>query len=203
MSREHFDQRVVEDFERELREALAIEPSPDFARQVRARIAARRAPVMWLRFALPIAAMCVLAVGLMIWMNREKDVVQLKPDATVKASTVNAPTVKASVAPEGSNLDTSKAASGFSRTLSAPVRIRPKAEPLPEPEIIVPPDRALALARLLELARSGSLNEEKLKPVASARPPATLEIAPLVVAPLSIPELETPSGTAQGGADRE
>jgi hypothetical protein len=219
MSREHFDQRVVDDFERDLREALAIEPSPDFARQVRARIAARRAPVMWWRFALPIAATCVLAVGLMIWMNLEKNV-RLKPDATVKASTVKASSTEkaasagnASVAPEGSNVD--PVASGFSRTLSrraAPERrttttrrvtVEPERPLAPEPEIIVPPDRALALARLLELARNGSLNEEKLKPVASARPPATLDVTPLVVAPLSVPELETPSGAAQGGADRE
>ena len=201
MSREQFDQRLIEECERELRDALAIEPSPDFARQVRARIAARPAPVVWWRFALPIAATCVMAVGFTVWMNREKEKdVRLTPEATVKAA----------VAPQGSNEDTSKVdtskantslvGSGFSRTLTT---TSPQSTPAPEPEIIVPPDRALALARLLELTRNGSLNEETLKPVAAARPPAELEIKPLVVAPILIPELETPSGTAQGGADRE
>ena len=189
MSREHFDQRVVDDFERELREALAIEPSPDFARQVRVRIAARPAPVMWWRFALPIAATCVLAVGLSVWTGRSR----VDP-ATQPAAGRDVPLMAER-----------KAVATVVRETPTPRTppLRPKAEPLPEPEIIVSPDRALALARLLELTRNGSLDEEKLKPVASARPPATLEITPLVVAPLSVPELETPSGTAQGGADRE
>lgn len=194
MSREQFDQRLIEELEHELRDALAIEPSPDFARQVRARIAARPAPVAWWKFALPIAATCVLAVGLVTWLRPAA--VQYGTPITQNPSRdipLMPETVTATVAPETST----------PTPRITPVRIEPTPAPAPEPEIIVPPDRALALARLLELTRNGSLNEETLKPVAAARPPAELEIKPLVVAPILIAELETPSGAAQGGADRE
>jgi hypothetical protein len=72
-----------------------------------------------------------------------------------------------------------------------------------EPEIIVPPDRAQALARLVELTRSGIVNEETLRPVASTVPPEALDVSPLVVSPIAVPEIETGSRTAPSGATRE
>jgi hypothetical protein len=196
MSRESFDQRVVEEFERELRDALAIEPSPDFARQVRARIAARRSPAVPWRFVLPIAAMCVLAVGLGMWMQ-----VGSKQDSSKVASGFSRTSPPTPAAPTTSADRTF----GTPRRTSTSLRVAVARENTiaPEPEIIVPPDRAEALERFLELTRNGALNEERLRPVAVAAPAATLEIKPLVVPPLSVPELETPSGAVQGGAERE
>ena len=88
MSRERFDQAIVEDLERDLREALTIEPSADFARQVRARIEQRPHGVMpaWFgwRGALAAAAVCVLAVGVG-WRATRDDAgasVRPKPDTT-------------------------------------------------------------------------------------------------------------------------
>jgi hypothetical protein len=195
MAREQFDQPVVEAFERELRDALAIEPSPEFARQVRARIAARRSPPVRWTYGLAAAAVCVLALGLGWWLrpgdvtpdrvqqSRHRDV-HLNPEIRVTAAV-------APVEPSG-------------ETSSAPrVSVRPKPETIAEPEVIVPPDRALALARFLELARAKAVTEETLKPIASTAAPEILEIKPLIVPAIAVPEIETPGAATEGGADRE
>ena len=72
-----------------------------------------------------------------------------------------------------------------------------------EPEVIVSPDRAVALARLLALARSGVVDEENLRPIAATAPPVSLEVAPLVVPPITVPEIDTGMRTAPGGAIQE
>ena len=196
MSREQFDQSLVEDFERELRDALAIEPSPDFARQVRARIDARLQPPVWWRFALPIAATCVLAVGAWIWLNRPAEIrhadVQMARQNDVVLERERS--VESAVAPP----DAAKEGPPTARVV---LPLKPEA--MPEPEVIVPPDRALALARLLQLARAGAVTEETLKPVASAAPPEILEIKALVVAPIAVPEIEIPTAAPESGTDRE
>ena len=195
MSREPFDQALVDQFERELRDALAIEPSPDFARQVRARIAARRPSRIRWTVGLAAAAVCVVAVGLGVWV-RPADV---RPGPTQNARHrdvhLNAEIrLKATVAPVDEVTDTPR---------TTYVRLRPQPERIAEPEVIVPPDRALALARLLQLAREGAVDEQTLQPVAAAASPATLEIEPLIVVPIPVAEIETPSAATQGGADRE
>jgi len=195
MSREPFDQALVDEFERELRDALAIEPSTDFARQVRARIASRRPSRIRWTVGFAAAAVCVLALGLGIWV-RSADV---RPDAPQNARHrdvhLNADVrLKATVAPVERSSETSR---------TTRVESRPAADRIPEPEVIVPPDRALALARFLELAREGAVTEETLKTVASAAAPATLEIKPLVVAPIALPDIEIPNAVTDGGTDRE
>jgi hypothetical protein len=207
MSREQFDEALVDAFERELRDALAIEPSADFAQKVRARIAARRAPVVWWRVALPVAAMCVFAIGLGLWSrstDEEKvstsvrraglDVQLHAEDGVVPTGPVKRATTVSAAAVRG----TGERESNTTRMVK-----RSSAEPAPEPEVIVPPDRALALRRFLEMARSGAVNEETLKPVAAAASPSVLEIEPIVVTPLSVPELEPQPGAAQAGVERE
>lgn len=195
MSREPFDQPLVDEFERELRDALAIEPSPDFARQVRARIASRRPSRMRWTVGFAAAAVCVLALGLRMWV-RSGDV---RPDAPQNATHrdvhLNADVrLKATVAPVEQSSETSR---------TTRVESRPAPGRSPEPEVIVPPDRALALARFLELAREGAVTEETLKTVAAAAAPATLEIKPLVVAPIALPDIEIPNAATEGGPDRE
>ncbi len=195
MSREPFDQALVGEFERDLRDALAIEPSPDFARQVRERIAARPPSRSSWTAGLAAAAACVAAVGLGMWI-RSADVRPGPPqNARHHDVHLNAEVrLKATVAPVERPSETSR---------TTRVELRPEPGRIPEPEVIVPPDRALALARLLQLAREGAVDEETLQPVASAASPATLEIKPLIVAPIPVPEVETPAAATQGGADRE
>ena len=193
MAREQFDQSVVDGFERELRDALAIEPSPEFACQVRARIAARRSPPLRWTYGLAAAAVCVLALGLGWWVT-SGDATSEGVQQAHRDVHLNPERVTATVAPVEASRETSPAPG---------VRLRPQPERMPEPEVIVPADRALALARFLELAREGAVTAETLKPVASAAAPATLEIKPLVVAPIALPDIETPNAVTEGGADRE
>ena len=68
MSREQSDHALVEQFERELQRALAIEPSPDFAQRVRRRIGQTSVNplagrVRWL-VPLAAAAACAAAIGI-------------------------------------------------------------------------------------------------------------------------------------------
>jgi hypothetical protein len=58
------------------------------------------------------------------------------------------------------------------------------------PEIIVPEENARAVARLLALARSGSINEEQLTPVAATVSSPTLDTPLLGVAAIVISDIE-------------
>jgi hypothetical protein len=194
MSRERFDEALVQELERELRDALAIEPSPDFAQKVRARIAARQSPAVWWKFALPVAAACALVVGLGVWGH-------WRPGESAGAIVQRAGS-DVGLRPEVRSKPDAKVSANRPKLAAVRTKVRTIPESTAEPEVIVPPDRAVALARFLELARRGAVNEETLKPVASAAPPPVLEIAPIVVTPLSVPELEPQSGV-QTGANRE
>jgi hypothetical protein len=195
MSREPFDQALVDEFERELRDALAIEPSPDFARQVRARIASRRPSRMRWTVGFAAAAVCLLAVGFGMWMRSEdRGRVRVQHAGHRDIHLRTEARVRPTVVPADEVTDTPR---------TTRVRLRPQPERIAEPEVIVPADRALALARFLELAREGAVTEETLKTVASAAAPATLEIKPLVVAPIALPDIEIPNAVTDGGTDRE
>jgi hypothetical protein len=206
MSRERFNEAVVEELERDLRDALAIEPSPDFARQVRARINARPGRAVRWRVALPIAAMCVLAIGLGVWMNRDQGSrVPACQGATVPGclpAEARSAKVDHDVHLPARAMDAAGHPSG-SPVATHHTNVGSIPQPTSEPEIIVPPDRARALARFLELARRGTVNEQSLRPVASAAPPPVLDIAPLVVPLISVPDIEPQNGAAESGADRE
>lgn len=194
MAREQLDQSIVDEFERELRDALAIEPSPEFARQVRARIAARRsAPLRW-TYGLAAAAVCALALGLGWWVTSGDATSDGVQQARHRDVHLNPQRVTAAVAPVDASRETSPAPRE---------RLRPTPEAVAEPEVIVPAERALALARFLQLAREGTVTEEMLKPIASTAAPEILEIKPLMVAPIAVPEIDTSTAAAEAGTDRE
>jgi hypothetical protein len=190
MSRERHDP-VIEEFEQELRQALVLEPSPDFARGVRVRIARRSAASVLRRrrwhVGLAAAAACVLAIGLG-W--RATTVGPLPAVATTKTGTdVRLPDVWAAPARNSAPRETA---------------IRPRRiVPQPEPELIVPPDRARGLARFLALARSGAVDEDSLRPLAPAAVPALLRLEPLVVPSIAVPNVKPQTGAVQEGTGRE
>jgi hypothetical protein len=190
MSRERYD-AIVQEFEEELRQALTIEPSPDFTRGVRARIDTRFAAAVTHRrrwhVGLAAAAACVLAFGLG-W--RTTTVRSLPAEATTKAgSDVRLPAIWAAPAPTRARRETA-------------VRFR-RIVPQPEPVLIVSPDRARGLARLLTLTRSGAVNEDTLRPYAPAALPAVLSVEPLVVPSIAVPTVETQTVGPREGTGRE
>lgn len=197
MSRERIDQTLVEELEQELRQALAIEPSADFARQVRARI---ERPQVW-RWQWPLAvaaAACVLAVGLGWRFMRDSVDPPAAPISVRVGSDVELQPAPSPIGIPRPSLPIVRNAPRNVASVEPDVRVSE-----PEPEVIVPADRARALARLLELARSGDLDEQKLRPVAAAAVPATLEVEPINVPLLLTPPIDTQAGTPRGGAGRE
>jgi hypothetical protein len=152
---------------------------------------------MWWKFALPVAATCVLAVGLGVWTYWRP----LENGPAIVQRTASDVPLNPEVGPKPEVRLPGPA--GRLELARARIKARTIPEGAAEPEVIVPADRALALARFLELAREGALNEETLKPIASAPPATVLEIKPIVVTPLSVPELEPQSGASEPGADRE
>lgn len=192
MSGKRVEQELVQELEQELRQALTIEPSADFARQVRARIDRAQRPMPW-RFAVAAAAMCIAAVGLAWLMTRSPSDVRVAPTSTQVGVDVR---LESEAERPPDNVPHTRGSGG-----RPAVRL---ARAAPEPEVIVPPDRARALARLLELVRSGALDEESIRPVISAAAPGLLEVAPIVIPSISLSDVEIQSAaTPRGGADRE
>jgi hypothetical protein len=85
----------------------------------------------------------------------------------------------------GLKAEATGAAASSSATTSA------AAAGMPAVEVIVPPDRARGLAVLLALTRSGAVNDESFRRVALPSAPATLEVAPIVIAPIPLPDDQT------------
>ena len=192
MSRERFDQTLVDELEQELKSALRLEPSSDFAAQVRARIARTSSVASswrW-RMVLAAAAVCIVAAGLG-WQAR-----RVAPDVRPETTRVGTDVLLNPTTP-ASGLKTEEALATVS---PKPVRSNRNSLRSSEPEVIVAPEAAHALARFLELLRNGTVDEDTLRPVVAAVAPATLEVAPLVVPPIPVREIVTENRPAPSGA---
>lgn len=189
MSRKRYDQTLVDELERDLREALSLEPSADFERRVRARI--HRGPAMfeWKAWAAA-AAVLVLAVGIGWRVILAPSDVPAPPGQTHRA-------VDVALAPEG--MPALHRGPGTAGAAKMPASVRRARAASREPEVIVPEDNARALTRLIVLVRNGTLDEERLQPVVPSPGPATLAVAPLVVPLLPASKIDQ-TGTAPGGA---
>ena len=190
MSRERFDDSLdaygVQD---DLRRALAIDPSPEFMPRVRARIAAERgASGAWLgwRAALAGAALGTVAIGAVWHGNVARPPLRPQTEEVRRGRDIALATEPAReiVRVRAASIDPPAARAG--RAVRA------------EPEILVPPDAARALARVLELARTGALHAAAAPP-ADAPVPEGLEIAPIVVP--SVPVVNVDSETVLRDAE--
>jgi hypothetical protein len=173
-----FDERVVAAAEADLDRLLALDPSPDFAARVLARISEARADRRWRAswFAVALASTAaVIAVGTAITLRQHMPVVDVRmvslpvrPDTILPAGPlVIAPMVAARhVAP-------------------APSPAEPRAA---EPEVLVSDERRLAIARLLASASAGTLDPRLFSKTASApEEDVRTDVAPLIVEELLIP----------------
>jgi anti-sigma factor RsiW len=169
---------------------VAGEPSPQFARRLRARIADGPAPR---RFAwagwVPVAASAIVLAGIvaMVAMHLQR------PDAPVPTQVAEkAPTraLSASAADSASNLGAVARNAHTQREHPGPSLSSR------QPEVLVAPGQFAAVVRLDEALRSGSLNnlsvvarqEELEKPLA---------IKPLEMPPLTVPKIEDVGGAAE------
>ena len=189
------DEKVLlAELEEQLRQAMSVEPSPDFVRKVRLRIDEGRLEHdrhVW-RWAAAAACLLALVMGWRI-TNRTPEMSSADSARPQTGTDVQLPAV-----PAPGQL-TEKAIV----TLGEPVGVGRRKRDVSEPEIIVPEDNARALARLLTLARTGSISEEKLTPVVVAPSPTTLDVAPLDVAAIPTPEMEIQNGPPFGDGRRQ
>ena len=188
------EKTLFAEIEAQLRQAMSVQPSPDFARKVRSRIDERRVDRDWWTWRWAAAAACILAVGIGWRMaNRTDDVEPAQIGRERKAVDVRlaaAPTP--SVRERPTAIPRHPPATGTSRQPD-----------ISQPEVIVPEDNARAVARLLALARSGSITEERLTPVVPTAAPATLDVAPLGVPAIPVPEMEIQNGPPFGDGRKQ
>ena len=179
----------------------AAEPSPDFIRQVRIRIAAESAPAhpRWGWWAPAAACATVVIIAIAMWLVWPRD---LKPGRVVK-------TGPASVSSMAGNHSAPSSASGVASTPREIEAIRP-ARPAAMrrrgrtkheqngPEVIIPPGETRALLQLADVLQSGKLDGGKLLADLN-RTDQLIEIKPLVIPPLEPSPQADDAGSGPGG----
>jgi len=192
--------------DREIQEALAVDPSPEFLARVRTRIAAEppRAAT-WLPWKLVAAAVMAAIVAAVVVMSRPQE--RTDGTATAQGDIRLTPEVPVEQ-PRG--LEPSRAADSTHRPVEAPGAQRRasarRLTPAPaqsetrlvaamptEPEILVDPREARAMRLVIRATRDGRFD---LWTALQAEAPTVMELPPIaaiVIAPLSIDPL-TPSG---------
>ena len=184
-----FDERVVAEAEADLERLLSIEPSPEFAAKVRARIAAVPAARGWSlgRLLVPLgaAAALVLVVTLATnWPARE---------AKPSFATTRQDDIVLSAAKPNEATDSVPVTSAIERR---PAVRRATAAPQREPEIIIDPAITDAIRRLAVAARSTTLDGSKGESIAA--PNGENDTLP-VSEPLDVPELVLKPADQTGG----
>jgi hypothetical protein len=188
---------VLAEADEELRTVLAIIASPDFNARVSQRVQnARRstnaAGWWWLTAT---AAAVLLTIGvLFMWSSRPDERSTRSTSATERSHPPAPVNVSAATKP---NIERAPARIARTKAMSKPSAVvhRPA-----KPEVIVPPDQQRAIARLVELLRSGVLDAKALP-----EPPKTTEltIAPLSVPDIVVPDVQNIGGGSGPGAERE
>lgn len=172
-----------QDVDRELKAALSVSPSPDFAARVLQRVEADRPSRRATHYAwLAAAASLVIAAGVFYALNRTPAVVTgppapqvverpappvdiPRPDAPVQRDTIEPPRVQT-------------------------VRASRSAPRVTEPEVLVPMDQMEAVRRLVRAVNEGRPVEAPAEPLEGPlAPPAQVGVAPLVVAPIPLSPL--------------
>ena len=183
----------IDDPLKELEAALAIEPSPAFAAGVRARVAeSRRAAWLTWQELAPAAVVVVAVLGGFLWRAGQ---VRVQPAAV---GTPNAPAAMAArIAPD---VPVARIASPDKPVSAdrAAVRVTTPAAP----EVLVPPDQAMALNRFLAGLRARATAERQsadLSPVVLEELP---RINPVRIELITIDPL-VPSPPSPGGKERD
>jgi len=183
--------RAAREMDDDLREALAIAASPEFAARVSGRIRDQRPALPFVvRSWMSVAAAAVVVTALYLALGP-------RPGVPAESASANPPQAVAlpgverpspDVPDERAAADPIKPAQR--RAAHAP-RTASAAATRMELEVIVPPDQSRAIARLKELVREGALDELPLPPAATAED--------LFIAPLQIPDLlvrDLPGGSS-------
>jgi len=182
---------LLETIDRDLRTALAVEPSPGFVARVRTRIASEAESAAsdsgW-RWSFGVAAAGVAAVVVATAFLVSRPQVGIKsPDAAVAKADIPPDTTPAPlVAAIPSSV--AKAPSKVPRPRHVP-NAQPATPRATLPEVLVDPREAAALRAVIAATRAGAID---LAPLVRASAPSALETPPIVaiaIAPLTIDPL--------------
>jgi hypothetical protein len=176
----------------EIREALDVDPSPEFLARVRTRIAAEPTLPTW-RWSWGVAASCALAasVVLAIVVSRPHEAtpganVDRVPNATTETFFPPAVMTPPAIAPRPGPIP-SRAASARTNALAAQARSS-------EPEILIDQLEMRTLRRLIEGVRDGRIDLTAAQNSTSHAPAAVEPVADIVIAPLIIEPIAPVSG---------
>lgn len=166
----------------ELRAALDVAPSAEFAARVRRAVGARRTYGWWIAVAgAGLAGVAALAV---FSITPHKIVKPLESSAVNPQPTVSPPMASATapaIMPSSRKLGaSSEAAHG----------VQERSVRATDPEVLIPPDEGLALRRLLLALRSRSNQVPPATRPAEDAEGRLLKPAPLTMPPIVIPSLE-------------
>jgi hypothetical protein len=158
--------------EYDLRDALAVDPSPQFAARVRARIAEEPARIdrrfgLWLWMPVAAGAVAAVAVALLVWPART----HVAPLLAARSFGADAATLPS-------------AATSMASVQTPRIAIAPGTERRADPEILISPSESRALLKIIAGPRTWQLDPAPV-PVSTAPPVADLMIEPIVITPLS------------------
>lgn len=191
-----FDEQrhLLQEMDRDLERALDVDPSVGFARAVRTRVeesAASRKAIWWGALAAAAAILIVVSV-----VSRQSDDRRIASRMEEPASPV--------VSTPATSLPPSPAP--VQRPASAARRQTPRSQPrqatatrAPDPPartaaVLVPADQSRALGRYMALIRQGAFDAANLEPRIGTTAPADLEVTPLAVRELAVPDVESGTG---------
>lgn len=174
--------------DREIQNALKVNPSPEFLAHVRTRIAGEAAPSAW-RWSWTLAAAGAMAASLVVAL------VVSRPPAAISSAPVAQPFRAASddagLKPRATEEGATKApAARASRPV--PAALKPRAADAPE--ILLDPAETRALRALIVGVRDGRVD---LTAVLTSEPPAPMALEPvtdIVIAPITIDPIAPPPG---------
>jgi hypothetical protein len=203
------ERRLMETVDAVLDREMAVEPAPDFAAKVRARIAASEPDEGWnVRWRFAAAAVVVIATGILLAALRSgpgdvsAPVVSRHdialPERSFEAripdpgSRVNRSVPAPRIPDPGSRVDRSVPGSRIPHPAS-------RIDRSVEPEVLVPSGLREAVDRLMEMVRAGTLDERAFPP---GRAAATVEGSAKPVA-MVVEELRVPPIKLAGGGSKK
>jgi hypothetical protein len=189
----------------DLREALAIEPAPDFAARVRARVAhdePRRWPGGWRLWSLAaVGAAATIAIAIQTQSGPPANLASVEVPASVSTASQ-----AAAVAPVPVRLAapaTPATATPRRPNRTAPGAVMTSAAAKRRLDVLVPPDQALALQRLLAAIREGRAVVPAGEPIIDETTGELILPAPLTPTPIRVDPLPgTPDEAGGRKGDR-
>jgi hypothetical protein len=171
--------------DQEIREALKVDPSPEFLARVRTRIASEPAPSAW-RWSWGVAGVCATGAMVLIAVVLSRPT-QERPSAPDVAQAF--PPLRAT---ESGALR--RFGRGGAAAARANARLKPPATMTATPAILIDPAETLALRQLIAGVRNGWVDLSAAQRSTTPTPMDLEPVADIVIAPITIDPIAPLSG---------